>query len=74
MTKIVSKANATERLVVAMMRSKAIADYVEFGWNALYNDIIQCKGNWANLEPISQMALEDVCEHFDAGLTIVVRG
>jgi hypothetical protein len=56
------------------MRSKAIADYVEFGWNALYNDIIQCKGNWAKLEPISRMALEDVCEHFDAGLTIVVRG
>lgn len=74
MTKIVSKANATERLVAAMLRSKAVADYVEFGWNALYNDILACKGNWSQLEPISRMALEDVCEHFDASLTIVVRG
>lgn len=66
--------NSTERLVVAMMRSKEVAEFVEFGWNALYNDILECKGNWDKLEPISRMALEDVCENFDPKLTRVVRG
>ena len=50
--------DATRKLVTMMIRSKACADYIEDGWNCLYNDIMADYRNWSKLDGISALAIE----------------
>lgn len=54
-------ANKTTELFYLMLTDKKCADYIENGWNALYNDIIEGagKGTWENLNNIAGEALLD---------------
>lgn len=49
----------TKKLFFTMLYNKECAKYIEEGWNILYNDILECKGNWETLDEISAYALLD---------------
>lgn len=48
-------------LLKNILTDKDCADYIKNGWNALYNDLIECakNGTLENLNEISSLALDD---------------
>ena len=48
----------TQRLVAMMIRDKNFADFIQNGWNCLYNDILTTHyTKWYKLDAISGMAI-----------------
>lgn len=54
---------ATKKLITMMIRNKNFADYIENGWNTLYNNILNTHfSKWHQLDEISTYVICDYAE------------